>query len=261
MGTLYSRQPVLTVFGMLFLVIAAVTFGLQFVDLRQLDGVDVWIKPTKFFFSVAVFALTAAWFFGYVRPERRTSAGMLYVVWVIVVFGTFENGWITWQAAHRLASHFNSSTLLYGVMYGLMGVGALLLVSTCVPLAWEIARRPVAGLRADYRFAVVAGLVLTCVLGGGAGMYMGAQHGHSVGLQGGFLPIFGWNRSGGDLRVAHFFGMHFEQALPLLAAVMTPLPKGVRWTIIGLAMVGGVVLTIGVGVQAVMGLPFLPGLV
>jgi hypothetical protein len=34
------------------------------------------------------------------------------------------------------------------------------------------------------------------------------------------MAATGWNTTGGDLRVPHFFGMHALQALPLLAAVL-----------------------------------------
>lgn len=258
--SLYGRQPVLTVYGLLMLAATAAMLVMQTIDLRQLDGVDVWIKPTKFCLSVGVFALTSAWFFGYVRPERRRMIGLRYVVWATVIFGTFENGWITWQAAHAAASHFNTSSVFTIVMYALMGIGAVLLVATTLPLAWEIARHPVDGLRPDYRFAVIAGLLLTFVLGGGMGGYMAAQHGHSVGLDGGHFPIFGWNRSGGDLRVAHFFGMHFEQALAILAAMLAPLGIRLRWLILVLAMAGGMALTFFAWQQAVAGQPFLPGI-
>ena len=256
--TLYDRQPALTIYGGLLLILALVTTSLQAVDPRVLDGVDIWVKPTKFLLSVAVFALTTAWFFGYVRPERRHSPAMLYVVWGIIAFGTFEDSWIVWQAAHGARSHFNHADLFVTIMYALMGIGAVLLVATTLPLAHEIARRPVAGLRLDYRVAVVAALVLTFVLGGGAGMYMGAQQGHAVGLEGGHFPLFGWNRLGGDLRVAHFFGMHMQQALPLLAALVARWPTPSRWLVLG----AGVLVLSGVALltwlQAVMGLPFLP---
>ena len=43
--------------------------------------------------------------------------------------------------------------------------------------------------------------------------------GHWVGgvpTDAGGLPLFGWSRTGGDLRVPHFFATHVMQALPLL---------------------------------------------
>ncbi len=57
-------------------------------------------------------------------------------------------------------------------MYGLMGLGAVLLVASTLPLAWQIWRRPAAGLRPEFVAAVVIGLVLCCALGGGFGIYM-----------------------------------------------------------------------------------------
>ena len=50
--------------------------AVQMFDLRTFDGVDVWAKPTKFVVSVAVFALTTAWFYGYVRPDRRRAPSL-----------------------------------------------------------------------------------------------------------------------------------------------------------------------------------------
>ena len=123
-------------------------------------------------------------------------------------------------------------------MYALMGVSAVLLVGTTLPLAWEIGRRPAAGLRPDFVAAVVIGLVLTFVLGGGLGGYMSSQPGHSVGAEGGHVPMFGWNRSGGDLRVAHFMGIHAQQAIPILLALAAPLATRLRW----LVLAGGVAL-------------------
>lgn len=258
--SLFSRQPVLAGYGLAMIAALAVTLVLQAVDPRQLDGVDVWVKPAKFFLSVGVYSLTLAWFFDYVRAERRDSRPMRFVVWGTVGLTAFENAWITWQAAHGAASHFNTATTFVIVMYALMGLAIVVTIIGLPVLAWEIARRPVAGLRPDYQAAVVLGLVLTFVLGGGLGGYMSAQTGHSVGAAGGHLPVFGWNRQGGDLRVAHFFGMHVMQALPILMAVVARLPKGVRWGALAAGTAASVGVTVFVFVQALNGQPFLAGL-
>ena len=255
---LVERQPMLARYGVAMFACAALTALGLLVDERTLNGVNVWMKPTKFFVSVGVFALTAAWFFGYVRPERRNSRLMRWTVWTLIGSGSFELAWITWQASQGLASHFNTDTSFFAIMYALMGLFAVVLTATTLPLAWEIARRPAPGLAPDFRAAVVIGLILTFILGAGFGGYMSSQAGHAVGPEGNGVALFGWNRIGGDLRVAHFFGIHAEQLIPLLSALMAGAATRVRWA----ALIGGAALytavTVAVFVQAVAGRPLLP---
>lgn len=255
---LVERQPTLARYGVALLLLAIAGLAMQGVDPRQLAGGDnVWLKPTKFLVSVGVFSLTAAWFFGYVRPERRRSPAMRRTVAVLILAGTLELAWIGWQGANGLESHFNNDTLFFNAMYGLMGVFAVLLLGTTLPLAWEIGRRPAAGLDRDFVAAVVAGLLFSFLLGGILGGYMSAQPGHVVGAEGGRIPFFGWNRSGGDLRIAHFLGIHAEQAIPLLAASLAGAAARTRWLILGAGTAVYVALTLGVFFQAVAGEPLI----
>lgn len=254
---LLERQRLLALFGFACLILALPVIAMVPVDGRTLHGVSVWVKPAKFFVSVAAFSLTAAWFFGYVRPERRRARALRWSVWAILIGGGFELAYIGWQACQGLDSHFNLETPFHAIMYALMGVSAVMLVATTLPLAWEIARRPAAGLRPDFVAAVAAGLVLTFLLGGGLGGYMSAGTGHSVGSEGGAFPIFGWNRLGGDLRVAHFFGIHAEQAIPILAMLVSGLAARLRWTALVAGTLLYVMVTLGIFFQAVAGRPFL----
>ena len=70
-------------------------------------------------------------------------------------------------------------------------------------------------------------------------------------------PLFGWSRSSGDLRVAHFFALHAQQALPLagaaIVALRLPRPAAVLW----LCAAGYLALIAGTFVQAIMAQPFL----
>ena len=256
---LFERQDTLARYGLVLILLSLGAVAMQTLDPRTLaSGVNVWVKPAKFLSSVGIFALTAAWFFGYVRPERRRSRPMRAVVALILVAGSFELAWIVWQGANGLESHYNNDTILFGVMYSLMGLFAVLLLGTTLPLAWEIARRPAPGLSRDFVAAVAIGLVLAFLLGGGLGGYMSAQPGHSVGAEGGQLPLFGWNRAGGDLRIAHFLGIHAEQAIPLLAFLVAGTAPRLRWA----AVIGGTALyatiTLAVFGQAIAGRPLLP---
>jgi hypothetical protein len=260
LGEALQRQRTLTAYGLLLLVFTPCMLLLQRIDLRTFDDIDVWAKPTKFVFSVAVFALTTAWSFGYVRPDRRKAPSLRAIVAVIIAAGSFEIIYISWQAGHGLASHFNRSSAFYQIMYALMGLGAVSLVATTLPLAWEIARRPTLGLNPQYAAAVVMGLVLCFVLGGGFGFYMSQQPGHAVGLVGGHAPLFGWNRAGGDLRIAHFLGIHAQQAIPILGLLVGSWSPRLRWP----ALIGGTaaytVLAMALFIEAIEGRPFLPNL-
>ena len=258
LSELLERQRTLAVYGLALLPLTLAGLVAQGLDPRLLDGVNVWVKPTKFLFSVAVFALTAAWFFGYVRPERRASPLLRSTVAMLVFSGTFELVWISWQASQGLHSHWNFDTPFYSVMYGLMGLFATLLTATALPLAWEIGRRPAYGVRRDLVAAVVIGLVLTFLLGAGFGGYMSSQSGHSVGVEGGRLALFGWNRFGGDLRIAHFMGIHAQQAIPLLAAAASPFGARARWRLLAGGTTLFVLATLGSFAQAVIGRPLLP---
>ena len=256
---LVGRQRTLAVYGLALLALALLAVTMQAVDPRTLaSGVSVWAKPAKFLSSVGIFALTFAWFFGYVRPERRCSQPMRGTVAALLLAGSFELAWIVWQGANGLESHFNFDTILYRRMFDLMGLFAVMLLATALPLAWEIARRPAAGLRGDFAAAVAIGLVLAFLLGGSFGGAIAANGGAAVGPQAGGLPLFGWNRAGGDLRIAHFVGIHAMQAIPIAAALVAGLGPRLRWT----AVVGGaalyVALSLALYAQAAAGRPLFP---
>lgn len=257
-GDLLARQRMLAVYGAVMLALTVPALIAQTIDPRMIDGVNIWVKPAKFFASIGVFALTMAWFHGLVRPERRTSRLLRGNAWLLIASSLFEIAYICWQAALGQASHFNISTPFHIVMYALMGMGATLLVATTLPLAWEVARRPAASMRPDFVAAVVIGLVLTFALGGGLGGYMSSQLGHSVGAEGGHVPVVGWNRLGGDLRVAHFLGIHAQQAIPLLAAMVAGAPPRLRWTALAAGTLLYIALTLALFAQAVAGQPLLP---
>lgn len=258
-AALRERQPALAAVGFAYLALFAVTAALPLFDGRMLDGVSVWAKPAKFFLSSGVFMLTSAWFFGYVRPERRRAPRLVWSVRVLIAAAVFELAYISLQAARGEPSHFNRSDLTHYALYGLMGAAALAMLASKIPLALEIQRRPVAGLNPTLKLAVVLGIWLTVALGALSGVYMSQQYGsgHTVGAVGGAGALFGWNRAGGDLRVAHFFGMHGEQILPLVAVAATAV-FGALWArrLVIVAGVAIAALTVAVFAQALGGRPF-----
>ncbi len=243
---LHAAQPVLVGFAAVMLaaiVPALVALG---VDERTLRGVDVWAKPLKFMASTALFALTTAWFVWLLPAARRRAAPVRRAVWTLVATAGFEVGYITLQAALGQASHYNVADAVHGALYTAMGVAALVLTGTQLVFARELWRHG----RTDVPRLVVAGAAtgaaLTFFLGAGAGLALG-------GLQppaGWGVPLVGWHLGGGDLRPAHFVGIHAQQALPLAAlpiAAIGPRRGGawlagvaVAWTVLwALAMALG----------------------
>jgi hypothetical protein len=244
------RQNALTRYALVLLAILVPVLVASVVDPRMIDGTSVWAKPAKFLFSLAVYALTFAWLTGYVAPEKRDTKLMRGAVVTLIAASTFELLWITWQGANGLHSHYNEDIAFFSVMYALMGLFAILLVVALAPLAYQVWRHPAKGLRGEFLVAVVVGLVVTIVLGGGLGAHMSQQAGHAVGASGGQVPIFGWNRMGGDLRVAHFLGIHAEQAIPLLGAMVAGLKPLWRWGLVIAGSLAYIALTLVTFVQA-----------
>ena len=90
---------------------------------------------------------------------------------------------------------------------------------------------------------------------------MSTHSGHAVGapLAGDTgLPLFGWLRTTGDLRVAHFLGIHAQQALPLFGALAAAFfASRARPAVIGFSAAYAAV-TIAAFVQAELGRAILP---
>jgi hypothetical protein len=256
-----GREPVLVATGIVFL-LAMIPTGIAYaVDDRTLLGVNVWLKPLKFEFSLALFAFTLAWFMPLVSNAFRRSFLGRYTVWVFVALAPLELAYIAWRASLAEASHFNNTTPAATIAYALMGIGAVLFTLSAPALAVGIARRDAKPIEPAYRLAVILGLVLTFLLGGIEGMVMSSGGGHNVGipLAGDVgMPIFGWLRTAGDLRVAHFLGIHAQQAIPIFGAIAVALfaararPAVVAFTLLYALLFGATT------VQALLGQPLLP---
>lgn len=242
------------------LVIVTAVFALGFgicsvlpvVDDRLLLGVSVWGKPAKFFLSLGVHLLTIAWALSLVSPQLRRAAGLRWAVRLMIAAAIVELIYIVFRASLGEASHFNTGTPLNAALYAIMGVGALTLTFTAGFVGFRIWRNRAGDI---WREATGFGLMLGAVLGTLTAGYMSSLTGHGVGGALGDatgLPFLHWSTTGGDLRVAHFVGLHAMQVLPLAAL------SGKRSVVYGVAVLVAV-LTALTFVQAVMGVPLLAG--
>ena len=72
------------------------------------------------------------------------------------------------------------------------------------------------------QWAILFGWIIV-VVGSWVGGKMVGQLAHNVGVQDGGegLPLVNWSTVAGDLRVAHFFGLHAIQIIPVFAFILT----------------------------------------
>lgn len=234
------------------------------IDDRLLHGVSIWSKPIKFQVSLILLYVTLLWLLPLI--DARTRGGLVSRVTTVVlaVATTLEIVYITLQAARGTASHFNTATPMEAMLYQLMGIGAVAIVVAAFIFGYLILRHGRTGtgdgLRLGAAMGLMLGAVLTLVTAGILGSGEIAGPGHWVGgvrSDAGGLFLLGWSRTGGDLRVPHFFATHIMQALPLLGLLLDRFrPQAVRG---GLAI--GVVLSVAIVVatliQAISGRPFL----
>lgn len=218
------RERSLTIFGLLVLALTIPALIAMGIDDRTLRGVNVWVKPIKFLAATGVLSFTTAWFIGLLPTAVRQSPSIRTCVWTILIIGTVENSYIALQAAQGAASHYNTSSVVHAVIYSLMGVGALLLTLTQAILGFTIARHASGELNPVWKTAVVWGLMMTFFLGASAGTLLGsAQPPSGMGI-----PFLGWHVSGGDLRPAHFIGMHAAQIIPIAGLLLAGDPRRSR---------------------------------
>lgn len=229
------------------------------VDNRLLYGVSVWSKPLKFALSLGVYFGTLL-LMARLLPLGHLNSGRHHAIAISLVFvAGFEMAYIVIQAALGETSHFNKTTAFHSIMYSLMGIGAVWLTLGLVWLAVLVAKH---SDRSDpLVLAIFLGLGISAALGGGFGAYLGGQENHWVGAlptDANGLWLFNWPSNGGDLRVAHFFGLHAMQAIPIFALL---LPRVLGRTAKHIAIAGFSLtysaLSVYTFAQALKGQPFI----
>lgn len=256
----FRREPGFAAAALVLAVSILPTLFAMAVDVRLLNGVNVWEKVLKFELALAVYCATLAWFAGWL-PEGFTQDRRYRIYRNVVLFCiAAEMVWIGGAAANGVGSHFNVATPAMSIIYGMMGVFAVTLTSATLVYGVAIWRNARSGLDETFRVSVAAGLVLTFVLTLVVAGYMASSPtGHWVGGNASdaeAFPLMGWAKDGGDLRVAHFFAthaLHFIPAFGLMASAAAPAAG--RRLVWGFATLF-TAFTLYAFIEALMGLPF-----
>ena len=249
---LWKGSAPLAATGLLMLVVlAGAVIGLA-ADSRIITGAPAWLKPAKFAASIAIYTFTLAWIFSLIPEWRRTRR---IVGWTTAVAMVLEIALISLQAFRGTTSHFNFATLFDGVVFTSMGAAIVVQTFSTVAVAVALWRQEFADRALGWALRLGMTMTIVGALTGGlmtgptsrqldaarAGERMTVVGAHTVGGPDGGpgLPGTGWSTDHGDLRVAHFLGLHALQALPILALVlarrrMSDLVR-LRLTIVGAA--------------------------
>jgi len=253
----HAGSPLLWRSALIFFVFFVIIYAGTFIDSRLFNGVSVWEKPAKFFLSLSLQMATLACGLSLLPANDRQAPAIRIASLVFLAAAIGEMAYITFRAARGEASHFNETTTIAWLLFALMGLGAVMLSAVTSFIGWRILRRAPASSLA---FAAGLGFILAGALAVMFGGYM-AQHGaHWVGgdpSDATGLPFFHWSTTGGDLRVAHFFGLHIMQALPVLGFLFRDFSLPQARSLIGLGAIIWVGLTILTFFQAISGLPFI----
>jgi hypothetical protein len=230
MRTLWQSDAKLTAVGILMTALLGATGIALLIDPRQILGAPAWMKPAKFAASIAIYTFTLAWVFTYLREWPRTRR---VASWVTTITLLLEIVIIDTQVWRGTTSHFNVGTVLDGVLFTIMGLAIVIqtLVATAVAVALWRQRFSDRAMG----WALRLGMTVTIIgaMTGGlmtrptraqldnarAGNRMTIAGAHTVGAPDGGpgLTGTGWSREHGDLRVAHFLGLHSLQVLALAA--------------------------------------------
>jgi hypothetical protein len=149
----------------------------------------------------------------YVNNQNRVK---WYSILATIVM-LYENGVITIQAFRGKLSHFNQTELLGGILYAIMGIMIVWLTTATLILSLRFIFQKTDSISKPFALSIKIGLILFVIFSFMGG-YMSVINSHNVGGKIGEsgITFLNWSTLFGDLRVAHFFGIHSLQIIPLL---------------------------------------------
>jgi hypothetical protein len=240
------RNEAMFYFGLLCLIAALGFFIMTKISNTQVYGVNAWFKPLKFALSTWLYAWAMAWYIGHLPNFNSTSFN-----WVIIITLGFEILYIAYKASEGTTSHYNMSTPFNATMFSLMAGAATVATLATAFIGLQFFATDFLDLPQYYVWAIRLGILIFVVFAF-EGFAMGARLSHTVGAENdnSSLYILGWSMKHGDLRIAHFIGMHALQVLPLLSYYVF---KNAKVTVVMALLYG--LLAVFTLVQALQGRP------
>ncbi|MBL1073771.1 hypothetical protein JK358_05135 [Nocardia sp. 2] len=240
------HRPLLMTTVLMAVLTVFCVFAMAFDD-RMLLNESVWLKPMKFAIAFTLYAGTLAWLLSFPHKGKRLTwwMGAIFSLTAIV-----DVGFIVVQAARGTFSHFNDSedaVNTIGQQIFQSGVPGLFLANLVIALvlSWQkITDRPTSrAIHAGLGIAV-AGMFLGYFMGFTGKQQATDAYGKPVDLVAGHtvvegqpalrdgvdtMPVTHWSTNGGDMRIAHFLGLHGIQILILASFALAWFAPRVPW--------------------------------
>ncbi len=279
LGRFWATSKIMTIF--FYASFAFVALGLlgMILDPRTILGQPAWAKSTKFALSFLLYAPTMLWMFSYIKARPRLVRLVLDGCGLMLLV---EMGLLIVQAARGQAMHFNISTPLNTVLWGIMSISIMIFyVVSIVGFVIFLRQKTVPdrafmwSLRLGMAVMLIGfglGFLMTSPTSGQlavleAGGHLDMAGAHTVGAPDGGpgLTFLGWSTTNGDLRIAHFIGIHGAQVLALVGWLLLIgsggrgrfLSAGHRLALVWGAAVAYLGLTLSVAWQALRDQPLL----
>jgi hypothetical protein len=211
--TLKARNETLYYFGLICFIFALICLILAKTTTTKVFGVNAWYKPFKFSFSTFTFTWAMAWYCAYL-PDFNIQL----FNWSIIGLLGFEICYIAFQAGRGQLSHYNVSSPVYAALYSCMAIAATLATLYTAYVGFLFFQNSFPDLPTYYLWAIRFSIVIFVIFSF-EGFFMGSRLNHSVGAlnDNSNWFILGWSKTVGDLRVAHFIGMHALQVVPIIS--------------------------------------------
>jgi hypothetical protein len=247
---LKHRNETLFYYGLICLILSLAFLLLTKVTTTQVYNVNAWYKPFKFAFSTFLFAWAMAWYCYYLP-----NFNIKLFNWSVIILLGFEIVYIALQASKGQLSHYNLSTPVYAALYSMMALAASAVTIYTAYVGLLFFTNTFPDLPSYYLWAIRFGIILFVIFSF-EGFAMGSRLNHSVGAlnDNSSWFIIGWSKTVGDLRVAHFIGMHALQVLPVLSFYVF---KNTKLTL-ALSLLYGLLALLTL-IQALQGKPLIKG--
>jgi hypothetical protein len=208
----FHRNKLLAQVGAIHLGLALLLGIYSFFNKELIMGINSMIKPIKFALSIWIYAWTMAILLFYVNDKRKVRNLSILAT---ITMG-YEQFAITFQAFRGQISHFNNSSIFGGILYAFMGIFIVALTFQTLRITLTFIRQSTYTISAPLVLSIQIGLIYFVIFSFFGG-YISGVNGHTIGAKDGGegLPLINWNITFGDLRVAHFFGIHALQIIPL----------------------------------------------